>query len=124
MIELLPTTQVRAFWFASNGKVDLLACVLKQEGEVWQAKYRVRYYSGTDDPFDGSDYKSWQTVEPNDGRSETLCECMDMVATKFTETFGVAHDRVDVDGNGTKAMGMLADRDYAHFKHERIPSDA
>lgn len=125
MIELMDTTQVRAFWFGSTGKIDLFACVLKQEGETWKALYRVRYYAGTDDPFDGTDHKNWYTVKPKEGTSpETLCEAMDMVATSFTETFGVAHDRLDVDGDGRKAIDMLADRDYVHLKYERIRSDA
>lgn len=120
MIELLETTQVRAFWFAGTNDIDLLACVLKQKGEAWTAVYRLRYDSGSGDPFDGSDEKNWYTVTTKDGQSGPLCEAMDMVAARFTATFGAEYERMDVDGDGTKAGEMVAARQHTHVREEPL----
>jgi hypothetical protein len=114
---------VVALWFVGGEgvEVDWMGVVFREKGaRDWAARYRFRYHSGTKDPFDQTDHKSWFEARGDDVHK--LVEAIDLAASMMAKDWGVAVDRVDVNGEPNLLVEKLQTRPWAHLKLIPTPS--
>jgi hypothetical protein len=120
MISLDEHTNVHTIWFIGGDTLgfDVLGALYRPKDEAWRIVYRFRYYSGTDDPHDGTDRKTWTQVD-DDGRGP------DVLAAKFTEILkgmfrllpkDAYFDTLTVNGNGDDAIRLMATKPWSHMQ--------
>jgi hypothetical protein len=84
---------VVGLWFVSMPKIsphggDWLATIAKHGEDMYRLTYRFRYYAGTDDPFDGTDTKSWYGFEAKAEDLPDLIQRTQEIAAMTRAVFG------------------------------------
>lgn len=107
--------RVLAIWYVAAKGEDWMACVSRKRGEdAWTMRYRFRYYSGSRDPFDESDRKSWYSGTIDDEAEGEILAKMDLVAAFVAKGKGGKLTRLLINGDGRKAMELLAKEPWSH----------
>lgn len=120
MIELHDTTRVWSVWFVGFPGGDWMAVLLKQEAETLPAViYRFRYDAL---PGEDGDERRWFRVEADprvaladgaDAVAAELVRATNGVAEKLSEQARAKAHRIDVNGDGLRAMELIAQQPWS-----------
>ena len=120
MIDLEAIEYMLAIWYVRFPGGDWMAAVFREAGDAqWHLKYRFRYYSGSGDPFDGSDSKNWyqfRTAKPED----EILRDVDFLAEELARKAGSDVDRVEVRGGRAEFFEKCGGRPW--LKLQRVPA--
>lgn len=116
MCDFTEDTYVSTVWWA-DGDPDWMAMLWKRDGDdYWQFRYRFRYDSGTEDPFDGSDRKSCYRglidIEDEDDAIANVEQAIDVLH----KTHIMTTTRHDIRCFGADALEKFAALPFAHAK--------
>lgn len=123
MIDLEAIEYMLAIWYVRGPRGDFMASVFRERGDNrWHLKYRFRYYSGSGDPFDGSDTKNWYagTADPADKSESDMLRDFDLVAGELAKGWGSEVDRVDVRGGRAEFFQKCGGRPWLQL--QRVPA--
>jgi len=113
---------ISAIWFVPYPGGDWMAMLFRLPGDRrWRVKYRFGYYSGSRDPFDDSDRKSWYAGAAEDIHTPEDVELgkIDFLANTVANGKGAHVDRVDIRGDKSRFFAAVADRPWIHLL--RVP---
>lgn len=120
MIDFTTIEYCLAIWYVKGPRFDWMCAVFRERGErQWTMTYRFRYYSGSGDPFDGSDTKNWYGCKSDKPEQELLHD-VDLVAGDLAGKLGVDVDRVDVRGGQAEFFAAAGGRPWLHVS--RVPA--
>lgn len=106
--------EVLGFWRVDLVTSDYLVFIYRKRSETrWTVSGRLRFYSGTKDPFDGTDEKRWMTGTSS---APPAVLVMQMDATVNAIAEGARITRVIVNGDGRKAWELLTAQPWAHIE--------
>ncbi len=112
VIDLEAIEYMLAIWYVPIPRGDWMASIFRLRGEsTWTLKYRFRYYSGSGDPFDGSDTKNWYGGT-SDKPPEELLRDFDRVAGELAKSAGTEVDRVEVRGGRAEFFEKCGSRPW------------
>lgn len=132
MLTIAPTTQVAKIVFVSGKSPDgqtlnWLASVMRQDGGEWEGVYRLRAVVD-DKAFDSEDKKSWyrivpKTVGQDSIKGELVAAVLQTAQKLAAMLIGAEIHILDVNGNGEKALRMLAKMPWVSMRSEDDPGD-
>lgn len=121
MIVLTEKCRVHGFWLLGCERFDRLAVVIRPEpGKPWEALYRWRYHVD-DKVFDSNDQRSGYRLVTHacgDEPPAKLVEAMDNALKIVEIQAGTRGEFYPVNGNGEKAMEVLATTGAVHMRTE------
>lgn len=127
---MINTSEVRHFacvWFVPGDGFDFMGMLYQKHDASWEMCYLFRYYArtGSVDPFEGDDEKSWYLVKFKVGTKVPEMEAsMDEVIAKALGLTGLRRlkvEKVEVRGDASKFVEVMSKQSWAHMKFEPKP---
>jgi CDP-glycerol glycerophosphotransferase (TagB/SpsB family) len=122
---MIETSEIKRFecvWFVTTSRRSDLLCVLYQKyDDVWEMKYRFRYYDGS---TDDDDTKSWYLMTFKQGM--TVAEMESNVDGVVTEVFRAKEmdvKKIEVRGDATKFVEVMAQQEFVKVHVEGAVGD-
>lgn len=112
-------------WFIAGHEQDWLANVGRTSPDDPDARleYRFRYYSGSKDPFDGSDHKAWYRATIARKTDDEIIAAMDGMADRLVAVGyalpGEEPWRGIVRGDHGELLRVMSKAPFAHLKYEQ-----
>lgn len=120
-------TWIYGLWFVGSAQagVDWL-CQLTLVDGAWQIDYRFRYYSGSEDPWDGTDRKSGYRIRGKDGSAaekQLAVEATQKLIPLIELRMGSACDFVllDCPAGDPKIHEELSKKSWCHVRRLTLP---
>jgi hypothetical protein len=123
MFDFTEMQTVHGIWFVGYPQHDFLMVAWQAHDlAVPHARWRVRYYTTPDDPWDGQDVKHWYDLSLHDEwTAEELIRTLDQLVAQVREQFPVAsieHGRYIGPSSVQDATDWMMRQPWVHARQE------